>query len=284
MSTMATATTTPTADTAALLRRPQQAPVRPVTLGRVVRSEWIKVTTLRSTWITLFAAVAGTIAVGAIASWAIEAHWARLGPEERATFSAVTQSLTGVYLGQLAIGVLGVLVISGEYATGMIRATLSAVPRRLPVLWAKLLVFSAMTFTAMLAASLVAFFVGQALLRSHGTTLAAPLAVQAVVGVALYLTVVGALAMGLGFLVRSTAGGIASAFGLLLVLPTIGHVLPSSWQQNVLPYLPGSAGGALFSLHPEPGTLAPWTGFAVMCAWAAVAIIAGAFRLQRRDA
>jgi ABC-2 type transport system permease protein len=262
----------------------RRVPLHRVSQARAITSEWVKLSTLRSTWITLAAAVIGTIGVGALASWAIAAHWSHLHADERAHFSPITQSLTGVYLAQLAIGVLGVLVITGEYSTGMIRATLTAVPRRLPVLWAKLTVYSAMTFVITLAAAFVAFFVGQALLGSHGTSLSAPHAVRAVVGVALYLTVVGVLALSLGFIVRSTAGGIASLFGLLLVLPVIGHVLPSSWQVHVLPYLPNDAGGALYSLHPDPGTLAPWTGFAVMCAWGVAAVVVAAAMLRRRDA
>jgi hypothetical protein len=272
---------TTTTDAPAIQRR---VPIAPVTERRVIASEWVKLATLRSTWITLVAAVVGTIAVGALASWAIDAHWSHLGADERAQFSPITQSLSGVYLAQLAIGVLGVLVITGEYATGMIRASLAAAPRRLPVLWAKLLVFSALTFVTTTVAAFVAFFIGQALLNSHGTTIGAPDALRAVLGVGLYLTVVGILAVGCGFLVRSTAGGIATLFGVLLVLPAIGHVLPLSWQHNVLPYLPSNAGGALYSMHPDPGTLAPWTGFVVMCCWAVVAVVAAAVTLRRRDA
>jgi ABC-type transport system involved in multi-copper enzyme maturation permease subunit len=276
--------TAPTAVATGRRDRTPAAQVHPVNQLRAIVSEWVKLSTLRSTWITLAAALAGIVLVGAIASWAIDAHWSHIDPGERAAFSPITQSLTGVYLGQLAIGVLGVLVITGEYATGMIRATLSAVPRRLPVLWAKLVVFAAMTFVVTLIGAFIAFFVGQALLHSHGTTIGASHAVRAIVGVALYLTVVGILALGLGFVVRSTAGGIAAVFGLLLVLPALAHVLPSSWQTNVLPYLPSQAGGALFTMHPDPGTLAPWAGFAVMCGWAAAAIAAGAAVLLRRDA
>lgn len=279
----ATVRETPT-DSAVTPTDRRRVPVRPVTQASAISSEWIKLSTLRSTWITLAAAVVGTVAVGALASWGIDSHWNRLGPGERAAFSPITQSLTGVYLAQLAIGVLGVLVISGEYTTGMIRATLAAVPRRLPVVWAKLVVFGSITFLTTLVAAFIAFFLGQALLHEHGTTIAAPHAVRAVIGVALYLTVVGALALGLGFALRSTAGGIATVFGILLVLPAIGHVLPSSWQQHLLPYLPSNAGGNLFTLHPDPGSLSPWTGFAVMCAWAAAAVLAGAIVLRRRDA
>lgn len=258
--------------------------VHPVSQRRVITSEWIKFSTLRSTWITLLVAMVGTVGVGALASWGANNHWSHMGPDELATFSPISQSLLGVNLAQLAVGVLGVLIISGEYATGMIRATLAAVPKRLPVLWAKLGVFSGVVFVVSLASAFLAFFLGQALLSSHGVGLGAPHALRAVVGVALYLTVAGALAMGIGFAVRSTAGGIASVFGLLLVLPGLGHALPSSWQPHILPYLPSNAGSSLFTLHPDAGSLGPWTGLAVMCLWAAAAIGGGAMLLKRRDA
>lgn len=258
--------------------------VHPVSQRRVTRSEWIKFSTLRSTWITLVLSMAGTIGIGALASWGANSHWSQMGPGEIATFSPVSQSLLGVNLAQLAVGVLGVLIISGEYATGMIRATLAAVPKRLPVLWAKLGVFCGVVFVVSLVSALLAFFLGQALLSSHGVGLGAPHALRAVLGVALYLTVAGALAMGIGFMVRSTAGGIAAVFGLLLVLPGLGHALPSSWQPHILPYLPSNAGASLFTLHPDAGSLGPWTGFAVMCLWAAAAILGGVVLLKRRDA
>ncbi|HEV7209626.1 MAG TPA: ABC transporter permease [Mycobacteriales bacterium] len=272
--------------TAATITRPRNAPSgqRKVTQGQVIASEWIKLRSLRSSWFTFVAAIVGMIGIGLLVSAVTNAHWGQLGPDERAHFDPVTRSLTGVYLAQLAVGVLGVLVISGEYATGMIRATFGAVPTRLPVLWAKLAVFAAVTFVLMLISSFVAFLGGQQLLTTHGTTLGAPNALRAVVGVALYLTVVGALGIALGFLIRSTAGGIATLFGLLLVLPTIGQVLPASWQVHILPYLPGNAGAALFTLHPDPGTLSPWIGFAVFCGWAAAALLGASVLMMRRDA
>jgi ABC-type transport system involved in multi-copper enzyme maturation permease subunit len=255
-----------------------------VSFGGVIASEWIKLRSLRSSWLTLAAAVIGMVGIGWLVSFETNSHWSHMQADEQIGFDPVSRSLTGVYLAQLAIGVLGVLVITGEYATGMIRATLSAVPRRLPVLWAKLAVFASVTLLLMLVSSFAAFLVGQRLLGSHGTTLSSPHALRAVVGVALYVTVVAVLAIGLGFIIRSTAGGIATLFGLLLVLPAIGHVLPTSWQQHVLPYLPSNAGGALYTLKPDPGTLAPWTGFGVMCLWALAAVIAAVVLLRRRDA
>ena len=265
-------------------RSPGAGSVQPVSQSRVIKSEWIKFSTLRSTWITLILSVIGTIGVGALASWGTNSRWSHMDPGEIAHFSAVSRSLFGVNLAQLAVVVLGVLIISGEYATGMIRATLSAAPKRLPVLWGKLTVLSAVMFVTSLIAAVIAFFLGQALLSSHGVGIGAPHAVRAIVGAALYLTVIGVLSMGIGFAVRNTAGGIASVFGLLLVIPGLGNALPSSWQPHVLPYLPSNAGSSLFTLKPDPGSLGPWTGFLVLCLWAAAAIAAGAFRLTKRDA
>ncbi|MDQ2837195.1 MAG: ABC transporter permease [Actinomycetota bacterium] len=258
--------------------------VQPVTQARVIRSEWIKFSTLRSTWITLLLSMMGTIGIGALASWGTNQRWSHLHADDIASFSAVSRSLFGVNLAQLAVGVLGVLIITGEYATGMIRATLTAVPKRLPVLWGKLGVLSTVMFVSSLISTVIAFFLGQALLSTHGVGIGAPHAVRAIVGAALYLTIVAILAMGIGFAVRSTAGGIATVFGLLLVLPGLGNALPASWQPHLLPYLPSNAGSPLFQLHPDPGSLGPWTGLFVMCLWAAAAVLAGALRLRGRDA
>ncbi len=277
---MSTITTTLAPATTA--RRP--VAVRPVTQARVVASEWVKLRSLRSSWFTFTAAVVGMIGISLLIAYFTNSRWSTLQPAERLTFDPTSRSLSGVFLAQLAVGVLGVLVISGEYATGMIRATFSAVPRRLPMLWAKLGVFAAVTFVPMLVSAFAAFFGGQALLGTHGTTLSAPHVLRAVVGVALYLTVVGILGVALGFIVRSTAGGIASLVGLLLVLPTLGRVLPSSWQPHILPYLPSNAGSDLYTLVPDPGSLGPWTGFGVMCGWAAAAVLAAVVLVRRRDA
>ena len=255
-----------------------------VTFPRVVRAEWVKFVSLRSSWITAAAAVAAVVALGALVSYVTKTHWDRANPIERARFDPVARSLGGVNLAQLAIGVLGVLVVTGEYATGMIRSSLLAVPRRLPVLAAKLLVFAATTLVLMLAAAFAAFLLGQQLLGVHGTTLSAPHALRAVIGVALYLTVVAALAIGLGFALRNTAGSISTLVGLLLVLPGLARLLPDSWQPHVVPYLPSEAGASVYSVHPEPGMLATWTGFAVFCAWAVAALLIGALVLTRRDA
>jgi ABC-type transport system involved in multi-copper enzyme maturation permease subunit len=255
-----------------------------VTQGRVLIAEWIKLRSLRSTVYTLLAATGLTVGAGMLLAAFMAGQEAPADPSHRVLLDPTAVSLRGVFMAQLAIGVLGVLLVTGEYSTGMIRATLSAVPRRLPVLWAKAGVFGVVAAVLMIAASLAAFLGGQVILGPRGTTLAAAGVARAVVGAGLYLTVVGLLGFGLGFIIRNTAGAIALLFGLLLVLPTLGEVLPSNWGRQVVPYLPSNAGQAIMSVHQAPGELAPWTGFAVFCGYAAVAIVAAAILLKRRDA
>jgi ABC-2 type transport system permease protein len=258
-------------------------PVRPVTTASEIRSEWIKFRTLRSSWIVIAVTMVAVVGIGMLVSYFTNTHWGSLGPDDRANFNAVDRSLTGVNLAQLTIGVLGVLFISGEYGTGMIRSTMSAAPTRIPVLAAKSFVFAVVTFVSSVVATVVAFEAGEALLGSHGVGWGAHGAVRAVVGAALYLTVVGLLGVAIGFLVRSTAGGIGALFGVLLILPVIFEALPSSWNNTVGPYLPSNAGGALWSLHSAHTVLSPWVGFAVFCAWAAAGLVAAGFVLRRRD-
>jgi hypothetical protein len=255
-----------------------------VTWLRVVRSEWVKLRSLRSTWLTLAGAVLAVVAIGTIVGYATNAHWSSIGPEERARFEPISRSLVGVNLAQLLIGVLGVLLISGEYATGMVRATFAAVPRRLPVLTAKAVLYAVLLYPVLLAAAFGAFLWGQHGLASHGTSLSAPHALRAVFGAAAYLDLVGLLALALGFIVRSTAGGIASLVGLLLVLPGIGQALPQSWRENTVPYLPSQAGGALYIPRPEdPGSLHFWAGGGVLSLWVLGALLVAAVVLRRRD-
>ena len=263
---------------------PDHLHVAPVTQARVVRSEWIKMRSLRSTSVTLLVAVIAMIVLAGVIGWAINHNWTHLDPDERATFNAVDRSLGGVNLAQLAIGVLGVLLISGEYATGMIRATLSAIPRRLPVLWAKAGLYAAVTLVLMLVSSFLAFLIRQHFLGSHGTTLSAPHAWRAIFGTAGYLTLIAVMAVAFGFAIRSTAGGISALFGLLLVLPGIGQLLPTSWQTHTLPYLPSNAGSAMYSARPDPTALSPGSGLLVLLIWVVLALACAAFLLKRRDA
>ena len=272
-------TTTLTAPVAAFRGR--------VTQSRVARSEWTKLWSLRSTRWSLLAAVASMIALGIIIAAVQMGRWGSLSLHDRLTFDSTDIGLGGYHLALLAIGVLGVVVMSGEYSTGMIRSSLMAVPKRLPVLWAKLGVFTGLTFVLTLASALVSFFAAQAITSSHHVnhTLGDPHALRAVIGTALFLTVLGGLGVGLGTLIRNTAGGIAALVGLLFVLPGITALLPSSTGDAISPYLPLDAGTAvLTSTFDNTHHLTPWAGFAVFCAYAAVIIIAGAVRLARSDA
>jgi ABC-2 type transport system permease protein len=257
---------------------------QPVTQGQVIRSEWIKLRTVRSSWLVLGATAASIVVIGLLVSYASNAHWSTMTASSRADFNPINQDLIGVNLAELAVGVLGVLVVTGEYASGMIRATFAAVPRRLPVLAAKVVVLAAVIFAVCLAAVLVTFLAGQALLGSHGISLGRPEAVRAVFGATLYLTVVGVLGVGLGFLIRSTAGAIATLLGVLLVLPIVLAALPGSGGRAVDRYLPSTAGRALFTMNGGHAMLSPWTGFGVFLLYTAAVLAFAALVLGRRDA
>jgi ABC-2 type transport system permease protein len=258
--------------------------VEPVTPARVLRSEWIKVRSLRSTALTLAAGFALMVAIGWIFGWASNGHWSEMRPDEQASFSPIDVTLAGFNLAQLAIGVLGVLLVTGEYATGMIRATFGAVPQRLPVLWAKATLYAGVTFALMLAAAFVAFIGGQQLLGTHGTNLSADGAVRAMVGVAGYLALIGVFSVALGFIIRSTAGGVATLFALLLVLPSLGLLLPASWREHLLPYLPSNAGATMFSVRTATEALSATTSLLVLLGWVVTALAGAALVLKRRDA
>ena len=206
---------------------------------------------------------------------------------ERASFNPVMTSLSGVMFAVIAFGVLGVLVTSGEYSTGMIRSSLTAVPRRLPVLWGKLAVFAGVIFPVSLIASFISFFLGQVLLNSQhiGVSITAPDALRSVVGAALYLTVAGMIGVALGALFRNTAAGIATFAGVFFVIPPLAGLLPASVSTHLTPYLPSNAGSVLWGgAQNGPNALAPWTGFALLCGYAAVLIAVAAWRLRRSDA
>ncbi len=253
-----------------------------LTQARVALSEWTKLRSLRSTRYVLAASALMITAVGILGAASTVKQWPHMSAADQAAVDPVVLSLNGVFLAQLAAGVLGVVAISGEYSTGMIRSSLAAVPRRLPVLWAKAAVFAAATFVSSLAAVMISFLGVQVLLATdHAqTSLAHPGVARAVTGAALYLTVVSLLGLGLGALLRNTAGGIAALVTILLILPLVAHILPRAW----IPYLPGNAGEAILSPTRQPGFLPPWTGFAVFCAYAAVTLAAAAVLLVRRDA
>jgi hypothetical protein len=261
-------------------------PALKVTQVRVIRSEWTKLRSVRSTYWTLFVTLLLVIGIGCLVCVIFNARWPHLAPHERADFNALRASLVGVNFAQLAVGVLGVLVITAEYTTGMIRATLSAVPKRLPALWAKTIVFGAVALLLSLPAVFIVFFAGQAILSGQhiNISISHPGVLRSLFGASLYLMVMGVFGLGLGAILRSTAGGISALAAIVFVLPPIITLFPSSFANSVTPYLPSNAGGALWTIKPDAHTLAPWAGFAVFCGWAIASIVIGALLLRRRDA
>ena len=257
-----------------------------VTQARVILSEWTKLHSLRSTRWSLLAAVVLTIGLPAIFAAVTSSHWAHMGPHERADRHPLDIALGGVNLSQLAIGVLGVLVITGEYATGLIRASFTAVPKRLPVLWAKIVVFAVVSFALMLPSVLVSFWASQAILSNiqplH-TSLSAHGVLRSVVGGAVYLMLFGIFCLALGAIVRNTAGGIAAFVALFFVIPPLLNVFPTSWQNAINPWIPNSAFRSIFQLTHSSHSLSPAGGLAVSLGYVAFAVGVAAVLLVRRD-
>jgi len=208
-------------------------------------------------------------------------------PADRSTFDAMGVSLSGVQLAQFAIGVLGVLLMTGEYATGSIRVSLAAVPKRLELLWGKAVTFGLTTLVLCVPAALVAFVAGQSVLSAENLDigLGEPGVARAVLGSALFLVAVGLLGLGLGGLLRNTAGGIAALFGLLFAPQILVGFLPESVSDHAYKYVPAAAGQAVMYLEPDPQySLPPWIGLGVFCLYTAVALALAAWQLRRRDA
>jgi ABC-type transport system involved in multi-copper enzyme maturation permease subunit len=256
-----------------------------VTQLRVALSEWTKLRSLRSTIYTLLVTAIVTIGFGALASAITASRWTSMGAADKAEFDPLATSLVGVNFGVLAIGVLGVLLITGEYSTGMIRSTFAAVPKRLPVLWAKAGVYSLVGLAVAVPSTLIAFFAGQAFLSSQHIQISfshsgVP---GAVLGSALYLTLVGLLGLGLGAILRNTAAGIAAFAAIMFVIPPLVSILPASTANAIDPYLPSNAGSAIMKIGHQAHSLAPWAGLAVFAGYAALSIAIAALTLRRRD-
>jgi ABC-2 type transport system permease protein len=250
----------------------------------VLRSEFRKLTTVRSTYWALAAVVVSNVAVAALLAIFLPGH---MSAHQKMTIDSVRVSLGGLHLSQVAAGVLGVLVITSEYGTGMIRATFAAVPQRRLLLTAKTAVFTATALITGTASCLAAYFAFQAFLPAGDamrTSLADPGVLRAVTGAGLYLTVLGLLGLGLGAIIRSSAGAIATLLGLLFVPTLLVSLLPQSWQDTIGGYLPMNAGEAIIAVQHEAHILQPWPGFGVFSLYAAAALAAGFVLITRRDA
>jgi ABC-2 type transport system permease protein len=263
-----------------------RAAFRAATLGDALRSEWTKLRSLRSTFWALTVTVVLGIGLGAVISAATAHGYAKSSVSAKLSWDPTSYSLDGMAIASLAIAVLGVLCISSEYSSGMIRTSLIAVPKRGRVLAAKSLVFAAVTFVVGEVTSFAAFFVGQALISGHAPTAALgdPGVARAVVGAGLLLSALAVLSVAVGALLRHPAGGIACMIAVLFVLPGIAQALPVSWQNPVTEFWPTLAGGQITSVHIAAHTLKPWPGFGVMCLFTAIVYAIAWTLLDRRDA
>jgi ABC-2 type transport system permease protein len=263
-----------------------RAAFRAATFGDVLRSEWTKLRSVRSTFWALTVTVVLGIGLGAAIS-AVTAHgYATFSVSDKLSWDPTNDSLAGMAVAQLAIAVLGVLCISSEYSSGMISTSLIAVPKRGRVLAAKSLVFAAVTFVVGEATSFTAFFVGQALISGHAphAALGDPGVARAVVGAGLYLTALAVLSVAAGTLLRHPAAAIGCMVGVLFVLPGIVQALPDSWRNPVNEFWPTQAGGQLASVYIPAHTLQPWPGFGVMCLFVALVYGIAWTLLDHRDA
>ncbi len=249
------------------------------------RMEWVKLRTVRSTaWIMLVFA-AGLIGIAILVL--SHEHWTSMSPQARATFDPTNDSFAGLALGQLAVGILGVLMITSEFSSGMIRATFAAVPRRPLLLAAKAGVLGAVTLAVGEVLAFASFAVGEAVLKAPAphAVLSQPGVLRAVLMAGAYPALIALTGLGLGAIIRHTAGAISAVAGILFVLPLILLPLGTSVQDSVGEFLPMIiAENSITAVKPAVGNLAPGAGFAMLCLYAVAALVAGGWVLARRDA
>ncbi|MCX4824110.1 ABC transporter permease [Streptomyces sp. NBC_01142] len=248
-----------------------------VTPARVMRSEWHKLWSLRSTWITLISAYMLILGIGILMGTTYDG--------DDSDVDTITLVLLGTQLAQIFLAVLGILVTAGEYSTGMIRASLMAVPRRLPVLWSKAAVFGALVFGLSLVTVFATFLIAQIFLAGteQARSLGDPGIARALFGSAAALTLLGLLALGLGALVRSVPGAIGAYIGGVLILPEVLAMLPYDAVSTAMRYFPTKAVEALTTSQQLPGTASPGAALLALILWAAAAVGAAGLLLKRRD-
>lgn len=252
----------------------------------VIRSEWLKFKSVRSTYWTLAAAVIVMLLFAIVGCLVVNHQYPKFTPADRASFEPISFSLNGGIIAQLAVGVLGVLFITGEYSSGLVRTSLTAVPQRTKLVVAKIVVLALSVYVVMQIVSLASFLIGQALLHNTGIAkgLGDPGALRMVIGGGLYLMVSALFGMSIGLMIRHTGGSVAALAGLIFVLPGLLQLIPEPSRDTVGKYVPSSAGAALFNLHTDSTTLSPWVGFAVFTGWVALIFALAIRMLNKRDA
>jgi len=265
---------------------PRLNPGRARRLRAAVASEWVKLWSVRATPAVLVLLLVSTVVVAALVCGAASGNWPHMPAEVRAEFDPTERSLRGLEIGNVLLGILGVLVVGTEYGSGLIRTTFAATPQRGLVLAAKVLSFTATAWAGATITCLAAFLVGQATLSGSAphATLDQPGVLRAVLGAGAYLTLVGLLGLALSALLRRTAAALGVLFTVVFVLPFIVTGLPDSIQTHVLRYLPPLAGQSLYSVVRNPNELSPGAGLAFLIAYAAVTLAAATVLVRRRDA
>lgn len=251
-----------------------------------IRSEWIKLRTVRSTVWTLGALIFLTIGIGVLVTHADASNWAHLSLADRLQFDPTNDSLAGLVVGQLAIGVLGILVITAEHGTGSIRATLSAVPNRPLVLGAKAVVFGLVALIVGEAVCVVSFLAGQAMIsgKAPQATLGQPGVARAVLLAGVFVALIGLVALGIGTIIRHTAGAIATYVAAVFIVPLVINAFPASIRTAVEKFLPLDVGRSMGAVHPVTNALSPWASLGLLCGYAVVLLAVGCWLLVRRDA
>lgn len=252
------------------------------------RMEWLKLRTLRSQRWTMLVLLASLIGIGIAAEVYYPGHWAHMTAAQRASFDPTNQGFTGMALGQLAAGIGGVLVMTGEYSTGSIRSTLAAIPNRPLLLAAKAAVLGAVALVAGELACIASFLVNQYLVLSAPAphaSLAQPAALRAVLMMGAYVSLIGLLGVGLGAIIRHTAGAIAALVGVVFAVPLVLQAFPASVHDAAQKFFPMLiAEDSLSAVKPTAGALSPWVGLGVLVGYAVVLLLAGCWLLVRRDA
>jgi ABC-2 type transport system permease protein len=255
-----------------------------VTFANIMRSEWIKFRSVRSLRLTLIGGLVALIVFGLIFS-GIGADGATARPGADAVTEPLSISLFGMFPAQLVIGILGALIVVGEYSTGQIRSTFAAVPHRLSVLWAKAAVTGAVVFATGLVAIAITFTAGQEILGLDGpsvgfTDAGVP---RALLGAAGSLAIIAIMGVALGFIVRRTAGAVGILLGTLFLAPTLVGLLPDSVSGDLVPYLPSNAAQATWQITESTTLLSPAGGAAVLVVYAIALLGAAAVLLRARD-
>lgn len=263
--------------------------VRKAGFGRLLLAEWTKIRSVRSTVWSLLLLVILDLGLTALFCALTAGQWEHTDAAARASVMADPTSTilgSGFFMSQLTVCVLGVMVVASEYSTGVIRASLLAVPRRLPMLAAKSVVFTAMILVLGVAVSFGSFFIGQPILHDKApVALGDPGVLRAVIGGGLYLAMLGLFSLALGAIIRHTAAGITGVIGFVLVLAPLASLLPGSIGKHVHAYLPSEAGHLIAQAHQaHSDLLTPWQGYGVFALWTAVLLAVAAVLMMRRDA